>query len=97
MLNAEKIRREPQATREIVVAIDDVTERKRAETALKSAKRHAERANLSKSRYLAAASHDLRQPLQTLSLEYFHRWWNRVGIEGEERLPRARVLVRMTA
>ena len=28
----------------------------------------AESANLGKSRFLAAASHDLRQPLQTLSL-----------------------------
>jgi len=68
MLNAEKIRREPQATCEIVVTIADVTERKRAETALMSAKWRAERANLSKSRYLSTASHDLRQPLQTLSL-----------------------------
>jgi two-component system CheB/CheR fusion protein len=68
LLNAEKIRRQHGAACEIVVAIDDVTERKLVETTLKSAKWHAERANLSKSRFLAAASHDLRQPLQTLSL-----------------------------
>lgn len=68
LLSAEKIREESEGACKIVVAIDDVTERKRAETMLKSAKWHAERANLSKSRFLAAASHDLRQPLQTLSL-----------------------------
>ena len=67
-LNGRQIRREPVATREILVTIDDVTERQRAETMLKSAKWHAERANLGKSRFLAAASHDLRQRLQTLSL-----------------------------
>ena len=32
------------------------------------AQRQAEQANLAKSRFLAAASHDLRQPLQTLVL-----------------------------
>lgn len=68
LLNAEVARGETEATSDIVVTIDDVTERRHAETALKSARWHAERANLSKSRFLAAASHDLRQPLQTLSL-----------------------------
>ena len=50
------------------MTIDDITERKRASEALEAARRVAEQANLGKSRFLAAASHDLRQPLQTLSL-----------------------------
>lgn len=46
----------------------DITELVEAELALDRARMEADRANLAKSRFLAAASHDLRQPLQSLML-----------------------------
>jgi len=46
----------------------DVTHIKRTESALAAAMRDVERANTAKSRLLAAASHDLRQPFQAMSL-----------------------------
>ncbi|MFN3460760.1 MAG: sensor histidine kinase, partial [Oceanibaculum sp.] len=52
----------------IVGVYTDITERKRAEEALALAKRAAEEANLAKSRFLAAASHDLRQPLHAVGI-----------------------------
>ncbi len=52
----------------VVVTFLDITERKASRLALEAAQRDSERANLAKSRFLAAASHDLRQPLQALGL-----------------------------
>jgi PAS domain S-box-containing protein len=59
----------------VAAAIRDVTDRKRVEAELvvarqvaEQARETADRANSAKSRFLATASHDLRQPLQALAL-----------------------------
>ena len=52
----------------VVITFTDVTKRIHAAEALEIAKQQADAANLTKSKFLAAASHDLRQPLQTMSL-----------------------------
>ncbi|MGC2855565.1 ATP-binding protein [Novispirillum sp. DQ9] len=44
----------------------EIEARKRIESELRQAKEHAEQADLGKSRFMAAASHDLRQPVQAL-------------------------------
>ena len=49
-------------------SVRDITKRKSAEEAMRVAREKAERANLAKSKFLAAASHDLRQPLQAMGL-----------------------------
>jgi two-component system CheB/CheR fusion protein len=52
----------------LVITFTDITERMTAARALQAAQQSSDAANAAKSRFLAAASHDLRQPLQTLSL-----------------------------
>jgi two-component system CheB/CheR fusion protein len=51
----------------LVITFTDITERKRAAKALMDARQEAELATAAKSRFLAIASHDLRQPLQSLA------------------------------
>ncbi len=63
----------PYRTREgvvagVVVTFVDITERRRIRNELEAAEHQAQLATAAKSRFLAAASHDLRQPLQTLAL-----------------------------
>ncbi|MHB8884842.1 MAG: chemotaxis protein CheB [Methylovirgula sp.] len=52
----------------VVVTFTDITDRRHNAEILEVAKRQAEVATAAKSRFLAAASHDLRQPLQTFAL-----------------------------
>jgi two-component system CheB/CheR fusion protein len=52
----------------VVITFTDITERRHAVGELEAAKLYAELANVAKSRFLASARHDLRQPLQSLTL-----------------------------
>lgn len=52
----------------VVAAARDVTDRRHVLRFLQAAQQEADRANAAKSRFLATASHDLRQPLQALQL-----------------------------
>lgn len=70
-----------------VGTLTDITRQKEVQEALRAserqfreAKEEAERANLAKSKFLAAASHDLRQPLQAANL-FMAVLQNRVGEE----------------
>ena len=69
-LSVEPMRDDTGAVCGIICAAVDMTESVEIREALARAHAEAERANQAKSRFLAAASHDLRQPFQAMSL--FH-------------------------
>ena len=60
----------------------DITTRKQIEAELIAARQAAENANQAKTRFLAAASHDLRQPLQAIGL--FHEMLYRTGLNDKQ-------------
>jgi PAS domain S-box-containing protein len=61
----------------------DITQRKRFEEQISRSQQRAERADHAKSIFLAAASHDLRQPLQTL--RFLHGTLQEQHLTGEGR------------
>ena len=67
-LRASPVRDDAGRLVSLIAIVRDVTEHKTAEAALAEARREADRANVAKSKFLAAASHDLRQPVQSLLL-----------------------------
>ena len=66
--NAVPLRPTDQSINGAVTAFIDITARKDAENLAEAARQQAEQSNIAKSRFLAAASHDLRQPLSALSI-----------------------------
>jgi PAS domain S-box-containing protein len=83
--NATPLLDEHGRSRGAISAFVDITARRQAELAIQAARAEAEQASNAKSRFLAAASHDLRQPLSALSI-YANMLRSQVAPAGQPHL-----------
>ena len=66
LLNARLVTHEPNQSRVILLAIEDVTERRLAERRLAAQRRELQRSNAALNEFAFVASHDLQEPLRKI-------------------------------